>query len=52
MSIQISEIFISVHKVASFLFAGCWVMIFQAPRESLSCSPFSLSTDLSLLHLG
>lgn len=42
MVIQISEIFIGGHEVAevaSFLFAGCWGMIFfKAPKESLSPS--------------
>lgn len=54
MVIQISEIFISVPKVSSFLFAGSSVMIFfKAPRECVFlCYPFSLSLDLSLLHLG
>ena len=41
MVIQVSEIFISGHEVAFFLFAGCSVMIFfKAPRQSLAlCSP-------------
>lgn len=56
MVIPISEIFIGgceVAEVASFLFAGCWGMIFfKAPEESLSlCSPFSLPLDLLPLCL-
>lgn len=48
MVIQISEFFISGYEAASFLFAGCSVMIFfKAPRECLSlCSPFSLPLGL------
>lgn len=56
MVIQISEIFIGGHEVAevaSFLFAGCWGMIFfKAPKESLSlCSSFSLPLDFLPLCL-
>lgn len=57
MAIQISEIFVGGHEVtevASFLFAGCWGMIFfKAPKEALSlCSPFYLPLDLLPLCLG